>query len=253
MFFLLSKVLSIFYSPLFWFFVLFFIALFTKKSKKKRNYYIIGIIVLFLFSNGFILNEATRLWEVPPTKLQQVKKYDYAIVLGGFSSYDTVYHKMKLTNAGDRIWQTLQLYYQKKVTKIFISGGSGKLLHQEQTEADKVKDFLILMNIPEKNIVIDQTSRNTHENAVNTSVWLANHDPKATCILVTSAIHMRRAAGCFKKEGIKVTTYSADWKSEPRTYDFDQLIIPNSGVLEGWDITIKEMIGYVTYLVMGYL
>lgn len=253
MFFLLSKLLTIFFSPFFWVFILLLLGLFSKKPGVKKKYYLIGILVLYLFSNSFIVNEVVRMWEIPPVKLQRVRPHDYAIVLGGFSSYDTVYHKMKLTSSGDRIWQTLQLYYQKKVSKIFISGGSGKLLHQDQTESDKVKDCLLLMNIPEKNIIIDPTSRNTHENAVNTAAWINKHDPKATCLLVTSALHMRRALGCFKKTGIKVIPYSADWQTEPRSFDFDQLIIPQPGKLSDWDTTLKEIIGYLIYLVMGYL
>ncbi len=253
MFFLISKLLIVFFSPFFWIFVLFLIAFISKKPNRKRNFSIFGFLILFLFSNAFLLNEVVRLWEIPPTKIQKIRKYDYAIVLGGFSKYDTVYHKLKLTPAGDRIWQTLQLYGQQKVSKIFISGGSGRLLHQELTEADKVKDCLILMNIPEKSILIDATSRNTHENAVNTAAWLAKHDPKATCLLVTSAIHMRRAIGCFKKAGIKVMPYSADWITEPRTFEFDQIIIPQPGVLLLWDVTIKEITGYITYYLFGYL
>ena len=253
MFFLISKILSVFYSVFFWIFILFLLALLSKKPKRKRNFLIVGFIILFLFSNPFLYNEVVRLWEIPPTKIQKLKKCDYAIVLGGFSNYDTVYHKMRLTSAGDRIWQALQLYGQQKVSKIFISGGSGKLLHQELTEADKVKECLILMNIPEKSILIDATSRNTHENAVNTAEWLTKHDPNATCLLVTSANHMRRAVGCFKKAGIKVIPYSADWIAEPRTFELDHLIIPQPGVLENWSVIIKEVIGYGAYYLMGYL
>jgi uncharacterized SAM-binding protein YcdF (DUF218 family) len=253
MFFLLSKVLLIFLSPFFWIFILLLLALFSKKANRKRNYLIFGVLIFFLFSNSFLLSEVVRWWEVPPTKLQMVSKCDYAIVLGGFSQYDTVYHKMKLSEAGDRIWQTLQLYHQKKVSKIFVSGGSGKLMTQGETEADKVKGYLMTLGIPDKDVVIDPTSRNTHENALNTADWLKKHDPEAKCLLVTSAWHMRRALGCYKKAGLKVTAYSADWKAEPRKYDFDHLLLPQPNVLVDWNSTIKELTGYLTYRLMGYL
>ena len=226
MFFLFSKLLSFVLSPFTWIFIFIFLSLASKKANRKRNYLVIGIVVMLLFSNGFIFNEVNRRWEVPPVELNQIKDHDYVIVLGGFSAYDTLYHKFRLTNAGDRIWQTLQVYYQKKARKIFISGGSGKLLHQELTEADKVKGYLVSIHIPEKDIIIEPTSRNTHENAMNSAAWLKKHDPAAKCILITSAAHMPRALGCFKKEGLVVIPYSADWHAHPKSYDFDEVVVP---------------------------
>lgn len=253
MFFLFSKLLTYFLSPFSWIVIFLIFSVFSKKANRKRNFLVTAIVLLLLFSNGFLLNEATKRWETPPVNASQLKTYDYAVVLGGFSSYDTVYHKLKLTEAGDRIWQTLQLYYQKKAGKIFISGGSGRLLHQELTEADKVKAILVSMHIPDKDIIIDPVSRNTHENAVNTAGWIKKHDPEASCILVTSAAHMPRAIGCFRKQGLAAKPYSCNWSISAPSYDFDVMIVPRVEVLQGWESLMKEISGYGIYKVMGYL
>jgi uncharacterized SAM-binding protein YcdF (DUF218 family) len=199
MFFLLSKLLYFLLTPIFWIFVLLCIALFSKQPSRKKKFLIFGLVFLFLFSNKFLFNEIERKWEVPLTKLENIGKYDYAIVLGGFSSFDTTFAKVKFNEASDRLWQGLQLYHQKKVKKLFISGGSGSLLHQGDTEADKIKAFLVSIKVPESDIIMEITSRNTHENATYTQAWLKKHDPAATCLLVTSTAHMRRAMGCYKK------------------------------------------------------
>ncbi len=252
MFFLLSKLLSFILAPYFWFITLLFIALFTKKANKKRNYIMVAIAVLFIFSNTFLSNEINNLWEAKPLKTSNIGHFDYAIVLGGFSSYDTTYSKVKFLDASDRLWQALQLYHLKKVNKLMISGGSGKLLHQDESEADKVKAFLISLNVPEKDIIMEITSRNTHENAVNTASWLKKHHPNAQCLLVTSAGHMRRALGCFKKANVNVTSFSTNYYAEPRSLEFDKLILPSADVIAGWQATIKEMVGFVTYKIMRY-
>jgi uncharacterized SAM-binding protein YcdF (DUF218 family) len=253
MFFLFSKVLLFFLSPLFWVLVLLFLALFTKKPNRKRNYLIICVLILLLFSNAFLFNEVENKWEAPLTKVENLDRYDYAILLGGFSSYDTAHVKVKFGETADRFCQTLQLYEEKKVKKILISGGSGNLLHQDITEADKIKIFLESLNIPEKDIVMEMTSRNTHENAVNTEAYLKKHDVGARCLLITSAWHMPRALGCFKKTGINVTPYSTDCLGVPRNYDFDFLTFPQPWVLSKWSLLFKEWIGYATYKVLGYL
>ena len=253
MFFLFSKLLTFMLSPFIWILVLLVFAFFSKKPNRRRNLLIISLVLMLLFSNGFILNEVVKKWEIHPVKYEKVTPHQYVIVLGGFSSYDTVYKKTKLNDAGDRIWQTLQLYFQKKANKIFISGGSGRLLHQDLTEADKAKSFLLTMNIPQEDIIIDQTSRNTHENALNTASWIKKNDPKATCILVTSATHMRRSLGCFKKAGLKVTPYSCDSKSNYSHFDLDEAFIPNVAVLLGWETLLKEISGYGIYKIAGFI
>jgi uncharacterized SAM-binding protein YcdF (DUF218 family) len=253
MFFLFSKLLFFLLTPIFWVFFLLCIALFSKQPNRKKKFVVISLLVLYLFSNKFIFNEIERKWDIPFTKLENVGKYDYTIVLGGFSSFDTTYAKVKFSDASDRMWQGLQLYYQKKVRKILISGGSGSILHQDETEADKVKAFLLSIKVPESDIIMEMTSRNTHENAVYTQAWLKKHDPNARCLLVTSAAHMRRAMGCYKKEGVNVTPYSSHQISDSRKFDYDILILPQAITLDYWNSLIKEWVGYAAYKVVGYL
>jgi uncharacterized SAM-binding protein YcdF (DUF218 family) len=253
MFFLFSKLLFFLLTPIFWVFSLLCIALFSKQVTRKKKFVVISILLLYLFSNKFLFNEVERKWDIPLTKLENVGNYDYAVVLGGFSSFDTTYAKVKFSEASDRMWQGLQLYYQKKVRKILISGGSGSVLHQDETEADKVKAFLLSINVPDSDIIMEMTSRNTHENAVFTQAWLKKHDPGARCLLVTSAAHMRRAMGCYKKEGINVTPYSSHQISDMRKFDYDILILPQAITLDYWNSLIKEWVGYVAYKVVGYL
>lgn len=58
--------------------------------------------------------------------------------------------------------------------------------------------------VPGRALLIEDLSRNTHENARNSAALLkaAGLDH---VLLVTSAIHMRRAAGAFRHEGIAVS------------------------------------------------
>jgi Uncharacterized conserved protein len=239
-------------TPIFWVFILLFIAIIAHNPQRRKRYLIISIVVLYLFSNEFIFNRIAHKWEVAPVKYETLGNYNYAIVLGGFSTFDTTCLKLKLNEDGDRIWQALQLYHQKKVKKLFISGGSGQLMHQNETEADKVKTFLRSLNIPDSAIIMEAKSRNTHENAVNTSKWLKQHAPYTSSVLVTSAYHMRRAAGCFKKENITFIPYSTRTLSEPQKYDIDLLLLPQSNILHKWDLLLKEWVGYIAYKCAQY-
>jgi uncharacterized SAM-binding protein YcdF (DUF218 family) len=251
MFFFLSKVLNFFIQPAVWIFVLMICALILKK--KRILFLSLATALFFLLTNGFIFNEVVSRWEPKPVELNKLAKYDYVVVLGGFSNFDTVNKRLKLNEAGDRIWQALQLYESGKASKILITGGSGSLLHQDETEADKVKSFLLSMKVPEKDITMEMTSRNTHENATNTNEWIEKHSPKAKCLLVTSAWHMPRSLGCFKKVGMNVTAYPVNHFSESRKFDYTLFIVPSTYALNGWGMLLKEWVGYATYKVVGYL
>jgi len=253
MFFLFSKLLSFFISPLTWILVLLIFSFFSKKANRKRNFLVIAVVLLLLFSNGFLFEQVQHHWDSPPVSRTSMKPHDYAVVLGGFSSYDTLHKNLRLTEVGDRIWQTMQLYYQKKAHKIFISGGSGRLLHQELSEADKVKAVLVLMHIPENDIIIDPTSRNTHENAVNTAKILNDKFPGGKFLLITSSMHMRRALGCFRHEGFEVTPFSTCLITGKRELDLKQFIVPNMEAMGMWDNLIHEVAGYLIYDMSGYL
>jgi uncharacterized SAM-binding protein YcdF (DUF218 family) len=253
MFFFLSKLLTFLLSLLVWVFGLLIAAMLWGKTKRRRKLLASGIILLYLFSNQFICNEACRAWEYPFTKPEDTVTYDYAVVLGGFSTYDTTFSRLKFEDAADRFIQSYQLYQQGKVKKLFITGGSGSVLYQDETEADKVKDFLISLKVPAQDVIMEKASRNTHENATYTADWLAKNDPHARCLLVTSATHMKRALGCYRKEGIDVFPYTTHRLTDPRKYDPDKLFVPNARSLMKWDSIIKEMIGTLIYKIVGYI
>ncbi len=253
MFFILSKILAFLLTPLFWIMVGLLWAILTKKQNRRRWILITVFIAFYFFSNKFIFNEVIRNWERPITKIEANSTYDIGIVLGGFSSYDTISNRLFLNDSGDRIWQAVYLYKTEKLKKLLISGGSGSILHKKITEADKVYEYLIKIGIPKQDLLMDSKSRNTRENAVESAKILNASWPDAHCLLITSAFHMRRSMGCYKKVHLDVTPYSTDFMSERRKWDPDNLLLPNPGSLTGWNKLIREIIGYYTYKVTGYI
>jgi uncharacterized SAM-binding protein YcdF (DUF218 family) len=252
MFFFLSKLIVFLLSPLTWAFALFLAAAYFFREKRGRQFLIQGLIFLYIFSNSFIRKEVYRIWEYPFT--HPVGTYDYAIVLGGFSSFDYDASRIKFTAAGDRFFQAYQLYELGKINKMLISGGSGEVLHPERTESDKVRDFVLSLHVPEQDIIMEKESRNTHENAVNTARWLKENNASGdSLLLITSATHMRRALGCYQKEGLKVVPYTTDRDSEPRAFDPENLFVPDPDNLHKWIVLIKEIVGIAVYKIAGYI
>src|ERR1051325_134813 len=127
MFFFLSKILAFLITPVFWVFSLLVYAIFSKNEKRKRRSLIWAVVIFYFFSNGFILEEVNRLWEVPATSYQDLKTYDAGIVLGGMLDYDVSLNRIQFQKGVDRLLQAVELYKRGNIKKIFFVGGSGSI------------------------------------------------------------------------------------------------------------------------------
>src|SRR5690606_7337124 len=95
-------------------------------------------------------------------------KYDGAIVLGGIGDIDIRLEKINFNMSGDRLFQTLPLYYSGRIEKIIFTGGSGRIEFPEKREGVFVKKYLQSIHIPDSVMIIESESRNTYENAIFT-------------------------------------------------------------------------------------
>jgi len=252
MFFILSKILVFIITPMVWIISCFLYAYFSRDERKKKKFLKIGLVLLLLFSNSFLFDEAVRLWEIPATKLEDVKQYEYGIVLGGMSVYDEEMDKAQVFRGVDRLIQTVELYRQKKIKKIIFTGGSGKISRPEMKEGGYINRYLLYMGVPKEDFIIESESNNTRENATMTKKLLDDKNIKGDFLLITSAFHMRRSIGCFKKAGFSVVPYSTDRYAGPRKFELDHLILPNSSAVNDWTHLIHEWVGYVVYKLKGY-
>lgn len=235
--------------------ICFILALIVKSHVKKKRLLIVGVIFLLLFTNDFIINEIMLWWEVPPTPMQAVSSnYDVAIILTGVTSTEKLpLDRVYFQKGADRVMHTVQLYKEKKVKNILITGGSGSLVRNEIKEADQLKKILLLCEIPEEDIWIEDQSRNTYENAAFSAEILNDEFPKGKYLLVTSAFHLRRAQACFQKQGVTTQNFSTDFYTYPTRFTPDSLFIPSEGALAKWSILVKEMVGMLFYKIAGYI
>ncbi len=254
MFFILSKALLFLITPVFWLGLAILGALFLKNEvwKKRMKWTSIGLFVFF--SNSVIFSMLCGLWEVPGTKIKDVKKHDVAIVLGGMSDYNNDLDELTIYRQADRIFQAITLYKTGKVKKILISGDSGYITDRGLHEARQMKSILVKWGFPPEDILTEEISKNTHENAQESAKLLKKHPELKSYILVTSGTHMKRSLACFKKEGLKCTPFSTDLlTNQTWSFHWDQYIIPSMDNFSYWNKLIKEMVGYIAYSMVGYI
>lgn len=255
MFFILSKLMYFFISPFTWLMLALTLLLFGWNKRIKKIGKITTIVLILIFSNTVILKEFIRLWEVPSVAFEEIQDYDVAIVLGGMFEWDGSTKRLSARGGADRIWQALNLYHQGRVKKILISGDSGYVTDRGLNEAEQLKDVLMEWGLPEEDLIVEPYSRNTHENAKESAKILKENYPELSkYLLVTSSSHMRRAQGCFEKQGIEVGIFTTNQVTAgKRHYYWDEYFVPRFDNFIYWFGLIKEWVGVLTYKIMGYL
>ncbi len=183
------------------------------------------------------------MWDTPPPKDADTAHYNCVIVLGGFSNSNR--------NGGgyfnpsaDRFLQGIKLLLNKKAGHILITGGNGNLAPGGFREALWVQKQLKEFNIPDSTVLIESNSRNTVENAKYTKQLLDSAHLASPYLLVTSAYHMPRSLMIFKKMGLNVIPYPANYITRNNKVEASDFV-PDAGVLYNWNTYIKEIIGYV--------
>lgn len=255
MFFILSKALLFLLSPFFWLMLCVGLYFFWRKPRWKKTLKWTSVAIFLIFSNSVIFSLFCGLWEYPGKRETQLKKHDVAIVLGGMAEYNNDLDVLSIRRPGDRIFQAVTLYKKGKVRKILISGDSGHLTDRVLHEARQMKKILVGWGIPETDILTEEKSVNTHENAMETVKLLNRSYPELkSFVLITSGLHMRRALGCFQKEGLTCTPYPTDlYTNRTGNFYWDQYLIPNVRNFSIWHDLLKEVVGYVTYDIVGYI
>jgi len=90
-----------------------------------------------------------------------------------------------------------QLYHDGTRIPIVVSGGNLDPDRFEFSIAEAMREFLIDLGVPEENIVLEDRSKNTMENATFTARILQERKLRRVA-LVTDGSHLKRAERCFR-------------------------------------------------------
>ena len=198
---LASSILSICLSPFNWIIVLLVAAYFFRKAPLKKWCRLGALFILFAFGNEWLFNRYAKAWQPPPATLQNGQVFNCGIVPGGFASPDASANGY-FNSSADRFVQTVKLFHMGTIKNILISGGNGKADEKTFREAAWVKGELMSSGIPDSVIFIEDKSNNTADNAKNAKQILDSINLIPPFLLITSALHMPRAALLFEQAGV---------------------------------------------------
>ncbi|CAN7421554.1 YdcF family protein [Devosia sp. LjRoot3] len=255
MFFLASKIFWLLAQPLSVVFLLMLgavVALFWGKKRLAATALVLGVLIhgTVSFTNlGYLIMQPLEDRFAVPAPPPPV--VDAIIMLGGatLERPSSARQIAELNDAGDRLTTTLWLAQTYPSAKIFVSGGSGALTDEGETEATTAERFFLAFGIARDRLVLEGESRNTDENVANTKDLLGESGG-GTIVLVTSAFHMPRSVGIFEKAGLSVIPWPTDYRTPgPQGFGFDIAnLVQNVNVSTAG---IKEWVGLLIYYWTG--
>jgi len=181
-------------------------------------------------------------------------RVDGIVVLGGSVDAGLTQSRgqVALVAAAGRITETVVLARRLPEARVVISGGDSSLFPAARSEAAATRDLLVALGVAAERIVLEGSSRNTYENAV---MSYAAAQPKVgeTWLLVTSALHMPRAVGCFRRAGWTIIPYPVDYHTAAKSRTIWELrpgllLADNLALLT---LAVKEWLGLAAYHALG--
>jgi uncharacterized SAM-binding protein YcdF (DUF218 family) len=175
---------------------------------------------------------------------------DGIVVLGGAIDPDlSAARGVPVFRGGyDRLFAAAALAHRYPQARIIYSGGSANLVDDAAREADIAATVFESLGIAKQRLSMERESRNTEENA-GFSKALASPKPGERWLLVTSAYHMPRSVGLFRRAGFAVEPCPVDWHTSG-----ENLLTPFNLAGEGLqrtDLAIREWMGLAAYRISG--
>jgi uncharacterized SAM-binding protein YcdF (DUF218 family) len=236
------------YILFFFLITLIFLLLFTN-FKKLTIFSAKFLLILFLFFgyvplSNFLLNKIEDF--IKPSKYP-VEQYTGVIILGG--SFDLGLeskerNEVLLNSSAERLIKALQIYKKNpKLLILFSSGVSNKMKPPGWSEFDMAKNFFLEQGVRSENLIFENKSKNTFENASYSKDIIKNY--KGTWGLITSASHMPRSYFAFKKQGLVVEPISVDYRTGTSSIFWINFDIKKG--LENWRLLFREIFGISYY------
>ena len=181
----------------------------------------------------------------PPETLPP--RIDGIVLLGGAvrMAVSLAHGQPALNEMATRITETLALSRRYPDVPVVISGGDAALISRGTSEAEITRGLLLSLGLDPRRIVLEDRSRNTYENAVDSKA-VAKPVPGQVWVLVTSANHMPRAMGCFRAVGWDMVPDPVDYETSGAWFGFffdhDALTL---------ETAMHEWLGLVAYRLLG--
>lgn len=228
----------------------------ARRTAWVRRFAVSTILLLLITATPILSNLSISLLEsrYPPFAAPSTSTFHAVVVLAGAVLEQGSLRPADELSASSRQRTTCgaDLWHQGLAPKLFLTGGDATVFRNGPPVSREMKRWALRLGVPESVIQVEETSRTTYENAVQTKALLG----PGHILLVTAAYHLPRAVGLFEQQGFTVTPVACGYESRHRprqaweqTTVFD--FIPTAQALLLTTQTVEEVAGILIYWLTG--
>jgi uncharacterized SAM-binding protein YcdF (DUF218 family) len=224
-----------------------------RQQREHRRLYLILIAafcVLFFCSTPLAsyLALGSLEWFYPPLQERPPDAQAIVILAGYVFPADGAHRHPQL--GPDTLYRCLEgveLYQQGQPCPVLVSGGS--VGGAGPTCAPLMRDFLVKLGVPATDILVEDKSQSTWENAVE-SQRLLKLRGISKILLVTDATHLFRAERCFRRQEIDVVPWGCRYRATLSPLEVGRFL-PSATGGAGLDEASHEWLGSAWYWLLG--
>lgn len=240
--FVLKKVISIFIMPINMVFILLlFVILYFKKRPKVSFKYLLSAVLLLLLSSMPIISDTlmVTIEDNYEAFTRSSEPVDYIVILGNtHASNDALPVTSQLAIGSlQRLVEALRIYKIHPEARIITSGFAGD---DPVSNAEKMKQSLVLLGIPEQKIITENFPKDTEEEAELISPRVQG----TNVVLITNANHMPRSMKYFHRQGVfPIAAPTGYWVRDLNDKIDWRDFVPSSKKLEQTSVVWYESLG----------
>jgi uncharacterized SAM-binding protein YcdF (DUF218 family) len=226
--------------------------LYSSREKLGRGLVATTTAIIVLFSlfpvSSMLLIPLENRFPIPEPLPEDING---VIVLGGAESpkLTQVRGQASLVGSAERLTTFVSLARRFPDAKFVYAGGQGAIGAQEYKAAFTARLFFEQMGLDPDRVMFDSQSRNTLENAQN-ALKLVKPEKEEKWVLITSAWHMPRSVGIFRKLGWEVIPYPVDYKTTGES-ELTLRFPPRLSTTSAVSNVLYEWIGLTYYRLLG--
>lgn len=187
------------------------------------------VVVSIVAITMFLSADNLRHCGISPSELRGCQPADAIIAVSG-------------GDTSARTQSAIDLYQHGWADLLIFSGAAYD--KSGPSNAEVMRRQAVRQGVPEQDVIIEQTSENTTENASNTADIIARHNI-SSAILVTSSYHQKRTLLEFQAVAPEV-----DFRSHPSTGD-NQWSVWWWTTPYGWYLALSEIVKIIIFFLGG--
>jgi len=242
--FLLKKIVTVFIMPINIVLLLLIFSLIIHRKKPKQSIKSLSAAIVILLISAFPPFSDTVMTALEndyPPYVKNNNSIDYIVVLGcGHNTNAELPVTSQLANCSlQRMVEALRVYQLHPEARIITSGYGG---HNPISNAETVKQSLVMLGVPAQKIITENFPKDTEEEAE----LIAPRVQGTNVVLVTNADHMPRSIKYFQAQGIKpMAAPTGYWVKNPDSSKSWTHYTPSSKKLNQSTIAWYETLGLI--------